>query len=142
MDTLQLIIDHGLTVRKIPERIVSRYSMRRVHEKDGLSPEDEIVSREVEEPFQQTARREMEKEEKSFPNRPKEIRTYFLQDGKVHRRFIQSTTVPNHAGWWMSKPSPTGTGSSDHWSKEDNLAPTLAESVAKCVATLNPQAAP
>jgi hypothetical protein len=46
------------------------------------------------------------------------------------RQFVRRVRIPKHAGWFMVKPV-NDTGSIVRWNaKEDNLAPTLEESIA------------
>lgn len=46
------------------------------------------------------------------------------------RQFVRRVRIPEHAGWFMVKPV-NDTGSIVRWNaKEDNLAPTLEESIA------------
>lgn len=52
---------------------------------------------------------------------------------KNGRQYIRRVRRPNHGGWWMCKQVPNS-DTLVRWDiKRDNLAPTLAESVARFV---------
>lgn len=93
-DYLQLIEEHGLSIRRIPFVVEERYAYRHFD---------------------------------SFRMNPKYSSVEMEGDKVVCKR------VPENAGWWMSK-RVNNTSSMVRWSSDtDNLAPTLRESINKCL---------
>lgn len=127
MKTLDLIKQHGLSVRQIPLQVVHLYSMR--HHKPG----NEIVRVKLK-----------NKEEGGFAFSFHVKRHSASPDFEldhvtqtVTRLYTREITVPQNAGFWMAQKT-SGTSSQVVWStKRDNLAPTLEESVALCVQNLS-----
>jgi hypothetical protein len=118
VNTLEAIEHFSLSVRRIPLTITRLHSMRHYH------PDTHTIEiREVSPEWQSSARREYEKQTDHS-----DLTDYFEQDGKIFRRFAVQTIVPRNAGWWLCQQTPY-TNSTVHWSKDNNLAPTLEESV-------------
>ena len=123
---IDLIKNHGLSVRKIPEQITHVWSYRKGDEKKEGA---EVIERVIREGMS------LEKfEEAKIKLHWNESFGFRWEDGKVYRKSIKEVTIPKHAGWWMCKVSPPNTSTNDSWSlKTDNLSPTLEESVKLCV---------
>ena len=115
IDTLAEIVKHGLSIRQIPLRVFRALEMQH------FQPGDEVVESEVGGRQYDWLKR--------FHRNPDNYRFDDAQQ-KVFRRYARRTIVPEHAGCWMCK-QVTDTGSTVVWDiRTDNLAPTLAESVA------------
>lgn len=114
-DIVSAIVTYGLMVRQVPKRATRTYEMR--HYKAG----DCIVEHEL------TAYAfDIYKAHRNLT----ESGWRFDEDNKkVYRRYVKRTTVPEFAGYWMCKQYEE-TSSAVKWSyHNDNLAPTLAESI-------------
>lgn len=128
MSTLELIKKHGISVRQIPYNnidsfIINDYSRQRV------TPEHEQIDGIL-------ARNVTKERFEKMQSRGAWSHAW-LENNTVMCKVARKITPRKHGGWWMSKIE-YNTGSMQTWSsKEDNLAPTLEESVTLCISKLN-----
>lgn len=122
MNTLQVIKDHGLSIRQILLEVVSCLSWA---PDSHLKPGDEVVEREV-------------TQNKAYLIRTMGKHPAFRIDGdRLFKKVVLSRRVPDHAGWWMCQ-KVSNTDSRVLWDhKTCHLAPTLEESVAKFLRACN-----
>ena len=122
MNTLEKIIEHGLSVRQIPEQVIEHWTFTKV------KPGDVIVEREWD-----TDRNTFAYKEKMALKYPANYRIDY-ESKKVFRRIKKSIRYPKHGGKWMSQRTTDNTDACIKWDvKRHNLAPTLQESVSKCL---------
>ena len=116
MNTLQTIIDNGLAIRQIPEKVVNCYgaSEKRLAQENSKAV-DKVIKTGV----------SPEKFEKMYKSHRWNEYFKLLPNGDVTRTFAEITRVPENAGYWMVK-QVQDTGSTVRWNiKTDNLAETL-----------------
>jgi hypothetical protein len=120
MNTLDVIIEYGLSVRQIPLQVAHMFDFR--YHKPGNEVVRHVLKDMTPERFAW-----FKQQAEKFPSAGCEIDEASQTVTRVYTRYY---TTPKHAGWWMCKQTP-GTSSVVEWnSANDNLAPTLAESVA------------
>ena len=113
-EAFEAIITHGLSVRQIPHQVVSRYEMSHFIEGDTIV-ENELNSVH----FDWFLSKNKDSPDHRFDHEAK----------RVFRKYAQRVKIPKNAGHWMCQ-QVRNTSSNVTWdSKEDNLAPTLNESV-------------
>ena len=120
MNTLQTIIDHGLSVRRIPLEVVSLSELQHAKEDSEI----------VEYPTDPTYAAFHDKYHTDSPNFRKD------ESGIWYRRYVRTVHIPNNAGYWMCQSTSNSTSSRVEWrTKDHHLAPTLEESVSLYLAT-------
>ena len=115
-ELLNIIIEHGLSIRQIPKFVVNTHEMRHYN-----SEKHTIIEIELKEKWHYKYWKD------KYPN---SIDVRFDDENKiVYRKYVQEIKVPQNAGCWMCK-QVKNTSSRVEWSiKDDNLAPTLLESI-------------
>lgn len=116
MNTLEIIKKYGLSIRQIPKEVVSLYSM--LHRKEG----NEIVYHDID-----MSNRKYELYKKKLINRQDFI--FDDERQRAQRMFTKEVRIPKNPGFWMCKQVNSTNGSVTWNKKEDNLAPTLEDSV-------------
>ena len=110
-ELLNIIIEHGLSIRQIPKFVVNTHEMRHYN-----SEKHTIIEIELKEKWHYKYWKD------KYPNSIDE-------DKIVYRKYVQENKGPQNAGCWMCK-QVKNTSSRVEWSiKDDNLAPTLLESI-------------
>ena len=115
MNTLELIVKHGLSVRQIPLSVRETRSLLR---DSAITPGWEFLEIEVSPKFAA-----MYEKRAQLPQLRKDA------EGRIFRPWETRLRIPANAGYWMAK-KVSSTSSQVVWSTVDNLAPTLPESVA------------
>lgn len=115
IDILQIIQDFGLSIRQIPTEVTSTYSI--VHHKEG----NEIVYKKLSNHWNYDV---FKKKHENSPN-------YIFCDETqtIMRALTKETIIPKNAGYWMCKQMLDNNSTVKWDSREDNLAPTLKESI-------------
>ena len=115
MNTLEIIIKNGLSIRQIPKQTISLHEIR--HHKEN----QEIVLQTLSNHWNY----------KPFKKRHVDNKNFIFDDTTetIKRKFTKKITIPKNAGFWMCK-QVENTNSSVAWNiKKDNLAYNLKESV-------------
>lgn len=115
IDTLTVIVEYGLSVRRIPPTVTHTREMH--YHREGNT----IVEVDVTDRFGFEAARRLARDGSNWR---------FDEDHKrAYRRYTQWVTVPEHAGYWMCQ-QVSDTSSTVMWNtRKHHLAPTLSESV-------------
>jgi len=128
IEIVDAIEEHSLTIRRIPLSVCETNEMRHRREDDEIikvahtfgMPDFEKRKEYVKKIFSDQANIEIDEAEQ-----------------KIYRIYCRRYRVPANAGCWMCKPW-KDTCSRVVWdSREDNLAPTLGESISKFLESLN-----
>ncbi|MGL5690433.1 MAG: hypothetical protein ACRDD8_06380 [Bacteroidales bacterium] len=132
MNTLDIIITHGLSVRQIPTEIIHSYAKSCCNSFQN-NPMFHFV-----EDFHH--KMNINLSESQFEVRKKESKwgdDIYYKDGSTYRIFSRYKSFPKNGGWWMVQKT-NHTDSQVIWSKKDCfLAPTLEESVSLYMNSLN-----
>tara|TARA_R110000851_G_scaffold82212_1_gene180332 strand:- start:75 stop:455 length:381 start_codon:yes stop_codon:yes gene_type:complete len=115
MNTLEIIIKNGLSIRQIPKQTISLHEIR--HHKEN----QEIVFHTLPNHCNY----------KPFKKKNGDNKNYIFDDATetIKRKFTKKITIPKNSGFWMCK-QVKNTNSSIAWDiKKDNLASNLKESV-------------
>lgn len=118
MNILKIIIENGLSIRQIPEKLDYTWSINN-HKEGNEIIEDTINPKNYNYNY------------KPFKEKYKDDPNYKFYDDvqKIVRLLTKETVFPTYAGYWMCK-KVNSTSSTVSWNiKTDNLAPTLEESV-------------
>ena len=115
MNTLEIIIKNGLSIRQIPLKVYTLNEIR--HHKEG----NKIVYSTLPKHWNYRIFKEKKEGNNNF--------IFEDETETIKRVYTQNVTTPKNAGFWMCK-QVKDTLTSIKWnSKKDNLAPNLKESV-------------
>ncbi len=115
-ELLNIIIEHGLSLRQIPETVTSLFSMERYNPEKHTIVEHELTQKWC---YKFWVAKHLNSKDARFDHERK----------IVYRKYAKEIIVPKNAGYWMCK-KVNSTLSTVQWNaNEDNLAPTLLDSV-------------
>lgn len=122
--TLELIIKYGLSIRKIPDVVVSLQSVR--HYQKG----DTIVEKEHKLLSFDKAKNYFSQE--CFKGLKEPVVRIDEENKKIYNRYVERRSIPSYAGYWLVTTSPKNTRATMDWTftqKHITRALTLEEAV-------------